>query len=528
MPTDPPTTAHKIAIHSYTSKSWEYSGYSNQITTLDKRRTQQIPTPVCTSLEETDKEQTTPSNTLIPLNSNQISQLIQIATTKCLQTGTDRSIIENKMTCAWAIEIGTEYPSTGGTIQKGSGKANSTRAERAGICFLLMNLDYIFTKHNISNAKIEIHTDNIQALEYSSLPEKGAGLYKFLIDDYDIISTIDSMKKRFRETHKTNIKYSHIYSHLNNKAKRDHIQLTKGHHILQQHLKKTTARKLNEVCDKEATLQHNNNTQLIIPIKPQVISILVQGTNITSKNLNIIHSLTNSQNYVQYLKEKFTWDQETFNSIDWKSLTTFIQTLPLEQKVSFIKHSHKWRPTNKKLIQMEYDETENSECMLCNEIEDDDHPFQCNDPIMQDAQEETLEILKTSLTKIHTSTTITSTIITHLRQWMRNTELSPSQSLHPDIKYHQEIQKAINQQNKIGWDHFICGRISGQWKIAQKLFLKTKYKSRWPILCIKSIKDATQKVWEIRNLIKFGTKPQVYTNHQKRLQPTIKSYYATF
>ena len=161
------------------------------------------------------------------------------------------------------------------------------------------------------------------------------------------------MKKRFRDTHKTNIKYSHIYSHLDNKAKRDHIQTTKGHHILQQHLNKTTARKLNEVCDKEATLQHNKNTQLTIPIKPQAISITVQGTNITSKNLNIIHSLTNSQNYVQYLKEKFNWDQETFDSIDWKSLTTFIQTLPLEKKVLFKKYSHKWRPTNKKLTQME-------------------------------------------------------------------------------------------------------------------------------------------------------------------------------
>jgi hypothetical protein len=177
---------------------------------------------------------------------------------------------------------------------------------------------------------------------------------------------------------------------------------------------------------------------------------------------------------------------------------------------------------------MEYKETEDSECQLCNEIEDDDHPFKCNDPTMQDAQEEGLEILKTSLTKIHTSTTITSTIITHLRQWMRNSELPPSQSLHPDIKYHQDIQKAIHQQNKIGWDHFIRGRILGKWQVAQKLFLKTKYRSRWPILCIKSIKDASQKVWEIRNLLKFGTKPQVYTNHQKRLQPTIKSYYATF
>ena len=112
------------------------------------------------------------------------------------------------------------------------------------------------------------------------------------------------MKKRFWDTHKTNIKYSHIYSHLDNKAKRDHIQLTKGHHILQHHLNKTTARKLNEVCDKEATLQHTNNTQLTLPIKPQVISIKVKGTQITSKNLNIIHSLTNSQKLCTIFERK--------------------------------------------------------------------------------------------------------------------------------------------------------------------------------------------------------------------------------
>ena len=123
-----------------------------------------------------------------------------------------------------------------------------------------MNLDYIFTKHKVTNAKIEIHIDNKQALEYSSLPEKGTGPYKFLINDYDIIRNIDSLQKRFRNTHKTTLKYSHIYSHLDSKAKRNHIQLTKGHQILQQHLQKTIARKLNEVCDKEATLQHNINT----------------------------------------------------------------------------------------------------------------------------------------------------------------------------------------------------------------------------------------------------------------------------
>ena len=125
------------------------------------------------------------------------------------------------------------------------------------------------------------------------------------------------MKKRFRDTHKTNIKYSHIYSHLDNKAKRDHIQTTKGHHILQQHLNKTTARKLNEVCDKEATLQHTKRNPLTIPLKSQIISMKIKGLTITTKDLNFIHSATKSRKFESYLKNKFKWTTEVYHTIDW-------------------------------------------------------------------------------------------------------------------------------------------------------------------------------------------------------------------
>ena len=62
-----------------------------------------------------------------------------------------------------------------------------------------------------------------------------------------------------------------------------------------------------------------------------------------------------------------------------------MQTITLEPKVSFIKYSHKWIPTNKKLYQMGYFENEDSECILCGEIEDNDCPFQYTDPIMRDS-----------------------------------------------------------------------------------------------------------------------------------------------
>ena len=144
----------------------------------------------------------------------------------------------------------------------------------------------------------------------------------------------------------------------------------------------------------------------------------IKGHNITTKNLNFIHSITNSQNYKKYLKTKFKWTQEVFHLIDWKGVQTYMQTLTLEQKVSSIKYSHKWRPTNKKLYQMEYFENENTECILCGEVEDDDYPFQCNDPIMRDSQEETITNLCSSLNKIQTSPTIIKTIKIYTQRWI--------------------------------------------------------------------------------------------------------------
>jgi hypothetical protein len=111
---------------------------------------------------------------------------------------------------------------------------------------------------------------------------------------------------------------------------------------------------------------------------------------------------------------------------------------------------------------------------------------------------------------------------------MRNGAPQHKISFHPNLIHHQAIQTAIESQNKIGWDHFIRGRISKKWKKAQKLYSKNTNNTKWPTLCIKSIREASQKIWEVRNLLKFGTDSQIKTNHQKRLQPIIREYYYNF
>ena len=161
---------------------------------------------------------------------------------------------------------------------------------------------------------------------------EGTGPYKFLIDDYNLISNIDHFQKRIQNTHQSTIKYSHIYSHLNKKSKREHILRTKGNKTLQLHLQRITARNLNEACNKGATLQHTLRNPLLIPLEPQIISMKINGLTITTKNLNFIHSATKSQQFESYLKNKFKWTTEVFHTTDWQTIQRYMQTLTLEQK----------------------------------------------------------------------------------------------------------------------------------------------------------------------------------------------------
>ena len=218
MPTVPPSRAHKITITSHSEQSWVFTKHNKHTILLNERGSHQIRTSNKNTQNIKQNNQHI-ENSLLSRTPDQISQIKQDATQNTLQTGINGSVKENTMTCAWSMAIKDQYPSKGGTIPQESGPSNSNRAKKAGICFLLRNLDHILTQHKITRAKIEIQIDNMQALKYSSLPVEGTGPYKLLIDDYDVISNIDYYQKRIENTHQSKIKYSHIYSHLNKNPK---------------------------------------------------------------------------------------------------------------------------------------------------------------------------------------------------------------------------------------------------------------------------------------------------------------------
>ena len=177
--------------------------------------------------------------------------------------------------------------------------------------------------------------------------------------------------------------------------------------------------------------------------------------------MNYLQDIYQQNNYETYLCSKFKWSKNIFHSIDWKTIENYTTTLQTPQKVQYVKFLHKWRPTPKQLFYSNSVRCFSPACLLCGAPEDkDDHIFHCTHPIMRDAQIETLTTLRSDLRKLDISASMIEATIYSIKIWMRSTEPTFRQKLSPTLPLHNILLKALTEQDKIGWDHFVRGRHS--------------------------------------------------------------------
>ena len=135
----------------------------------------------------------------------------------------------------------------------------------------------------------------------------------------------------------------------------------------------------------------------------------------------------------------------------------------------------------KKLHQIDYEGNDNPPCPFCGYTpEDNNHPFQCKYPMMRDAQIETINNIKTALSKINTYPFITETMIHYLQQWMGHSPSATQQKPLSSSSLHKNLQTAIQHQDEIGWDNFIRGWVAKKWYLLQKDWHLSKNLSNWP------------------------------------------------
>ena len=69
----------------------------------------------------------------------------------------------------------------------------------------------------------------------------------------------------------------------------------------------------------------------------------------------------------------------------------------------------------------------------------------------------------------------------------------------------------INEQTRIGWDHFACGKLSGEWGALQyryaRQFNLLKTSEGWLITLVKLLANSSFQLWDIRNGCRHGSDP---------------------
>jgi hypothetical protein len=180
-----------------------------------------------------------------------------------------------------------------------------------------------------------------------------------------------------------------------------------------------------------------------------------------------------------YMQNKYKWNQNTFCNIDW-DLHENVQQKCYHQFIT--KFIHYWLPVADHPAQA----NENHQCFWCNNtIEDQQHWYKC-----------------TSTDAINTRNHQKEFTI----QFLNRTKLHPSlHHLIIDLMYSdkltstQPLQKAYFQQNQIGWDQLLRGRISVEWiKYQNKLTNREDGETTW-ITIIEHIYTTLHELWLDRN-----------------------------
>jgi hypothetical protein len=266
--------------------------------------------------------------------------------------------------------------------------------------------------------------------------------------------------------------------------------------------KKTTMKKMNIECDERAgrRRQEAKRNPHITP-EPSHIShwqLAHQGTPILVKLQDNIRLRIQEYDAFEYWTETNynTVDDQAFHTIHWEALGKAMASSTLYKRQFIAKHATGHCGVGKMMKRWGF--RQNDRCPRCNRSNETAlHVLTCQHATAKETWDEELKRFQEWLGQQKTDPAIISALLTNLRKWRK------SGGIFGHHYYDKPIRTAIKEQNKIGWDHFMLGRISQQWKTIQGQFYKRlnlkKTGGTWACELIKEIWRIHWTIWNQRN-----------------------------
>jgi hypothetical protein len=325
-----------------------------------------------------------------------------------------------------------------------------------------------------------------------------------LHSEWDIVSSVHRLHSRFPSLPEL----IHVKGHQDDDTPADFLELPG---------------QLNVEADALATqaLHGLGSPKPYIPFDPSTeVLLTIDGRTVTRQLSASIHAQHHLAPIRKYYKQRFHWTQTTFESINWFYFSMVYRKYP-RHRTFFSKFGWKKLPVAGRLFfrQPCYDHR----CPHCHQDhEDDDHLFRC--------PHDSRTHWRTSL--IHTITdTFGSFLDPDLLAIIRIGLMSYFQGGSPDFSSRfpdgyssTPYQSLIDQQNAIGWDHFLRGKLSAEWSTLQYFYARRygmlKPSEGWLVLLIRLMATSSYTLWDSRNQSRHGsdaaTKAQLLKEQTQR------------
>jgi hypothetical protein len=197
------------------------------------------------------------------------------------------------------------------------------------------------------------------------------------------------------------------------------------------------------------------------------VGIEMDGVKVTSHLLHQIQMHIQGSKHRTYLQDKHAWTDATWNSINWKGLKSgFLSLGPLRQ-IKTSKSMHGWLNTGQQKSKISPDATDLHKCPRCHEPDEtQEHILKC---LSVSAHQKRYDLVFKMMKKIRQNNLCQAQeVFTKcIRSWLESLEtvtLDNMSSIHDS--QHELLQKAIADQEEIGWHLAIRGYLSKYWGLA--------------------------------------------------------------
>jgi hypothetical protein len=304
---------------------------------------------------------------------------------------------------------------------------------------------------------------------------------------------------------------------------------------------------LNIQADRLATQYYENmsRNQRVSQANPlffpaSKVSLIVNGQRVTAQAKETLRFHITGTKMREFLQTKHpSWKDTTWNAIDFEGFGMALKQLDLIQQFRVIKYATGWWNTGTKRKQME--PNAKSECPSCGRTtENQAHVLRCREGRSRSVRYKAVQKLRATIVTTKGGSTTWHVLFTGITHWLEGGKDVTSESpgwvqeynlVHPSVsaRLKQTLNRAMSEQNQIGWEAAARGYLSSTWVKAQQIehprSTEKGIRQQWLTSIIKEVWKFSFTMWEHRNSVLHSNNPKVEILRESSMDAAIRRKY---